>query len=112
MQQQQKEIESLEKQLNELKQENNNKKSISEKNPQQEINNMSMTENYKASACIKELLDNTLNNFEIYLDVEEISEYIQSSLIKDLFISQNYKENKSYEIDTIKNMLINNSKNK
>ena len=73
---------------------------------------MSMTENYKASACIKELLDNTLNNFEIYLDVEEISEYIQSSLIKDLFISQNYKENKSYEIDTIKNMLINNSKNK
>ena len=70
-----------------------------------------MTNNYTSSACMKVLLDNTLRNFEIYLNSEEIRDFSQSVLIKDLFETQNYSINKSYDINEIKETLINNPKN-
>ena len=70
-----------------------------------------MTNNYTSSACMKVLLDNTLRNFEIYLNSEEIRDFSQSVLIKDLFETQNYSINKSYDINEIKEALINNPKN-
>ena len=70
-----------------------------------------MTNNYTSSACMKVLLDNTLRNFEIYLNSEEIRDFSQSVLIRDLFETQNYSINKSYDINEIKEALINNPKN-
>ena len=70
-----------------------------------------MTNNYTSFACMKVLLDNTLRNFEIYLNPEEIRDFSQSVLIKDLFETQNYSINKSYDINEIKEALINNPKN-
>ena len=73
---------------------------------------VSMPDNYTSFASMKVLLDNTLKNFEFDLDAEEIQDFSQSVLIKDLFYSQNYKENKVYDIDKIKELLSNNPKNK
>ena len=70
-----------------------------------------MTNNYTSSGCMKVLLDNTLRNFEIYLNSEEIRDFSQSVLIRDLFETQNYSINKSYDINEIKETLINNPKN-
>ena len=70
-----------------------------------------MPDNYTSFASMKVLLDNTLKNFEFYLDAEEIQDFSQSVLIKDLFYSQNYKENKVYDIDKIKELLTNDPKN-
>ena len=70
-----------------------------------------MTNNYTSSACMKVLLDNTLRNFEIYLNSEEIRDFSQSVLIKDLFETQSYSINKVYDINEIKETLINNPKN-
>ena len=70
-----------------------------------------MTNNYTSVACMKVLLDNTLRNFEIYLNSEEIRDFSQSVLIKDLFETQNYSINKPYDIKEIKEALINNPKN-
>jgi len=70
-----------------------------------------MTNNYTSSACMKVLLDNTLRNFEIYLNSEEIRDFSQSVLIKDLFETQSYSINKAYDINEIKETLINNPKN-
>ena len=71
-----------------------------------------MTDNYTSFASMKILLDNTLDNFELKLDAEEIRDFTQSVLIRDLFISQKYFENQRYEIEKIKEILINNPKNK
>ena len=71
-----------------------------------------MTDNYTSFASMKILLDNTLDNFELILDAEEIRDYTQSILIRDLFISKKYYENQRYEIEKIKEILINNPKNK
>ena len=71
-----------------------------------------MTDNYTSFSSMKVLLDNTLKNFELQLDAEEIKDFSQSTLIKDLFLSQNYTENKIYSIEKIKEMLTTNSKNK
>ena len=72
---------------------------------------VSMTDNYSAFASMTVLLNNTLNSFDLNINTEEIRDCTQSLLIKDVFSSQNYNENKSYDIETIKNILINNSKN-
>ena len=71
-----------------------------------------MTDNYTSFSSMKVLLDNTLKNFELLLDAEEIKDFSQSTLIKDLFNSQNYIENKAYSIEKIKEMLTTNTKNK
>ena len=71
-----------------------------------------MTDNYTSFSSMKVLLDNTLKNFELQLDAEEIKDFSQSTLIKDLFLSQNYTENKIYSIEKIKEMLTTNTKNK
>ena len=71
-----------------------------------------MTDNYTSFSSMKVLLDNTLKNFELQLDAEEIKDFSQSTLIKDLFLSQNYTENKIYSIEKIKEMLTTNAKNK
>ena len=73
---------------------------------------VSMTDNYTSFASMKVLLENTLNNFELNLDAEEIQDFTESILIRDLFHSQNYDENKKYEIEKIKEILTNNPKNK
>jgi hypothetical protein len=73
---------------------------------------VSMTDNYTSFASMKVLLENTLNNFELSLDAEEIEDFTESMLIKDLFCSQNYYENKKYDIEKIKDILTNNPKNK
>ena len=71
-----------------------------------------MTDTYTSFASMKILLDNTLDNFELKLDAEELRDFTQSVLIRDLFISQKYEENKRYEIEKIKEILTNNPKNK
>ena len=71
-----------------------------------------MTDTYTSFASMKILLDNTLDNFELKLDAEELRDFAQSVLIRDLFISQKYEENKRYEIEKIKDILTNNPKNK
>ena len=73
---------------------------------------VTMTDSYTSFASMKILLDNTLQNFEIYLDAEEIQNYTQSGLINDLFCAQNYNENKTYDIDKIKEILTNFPKSK
>ena len=73
---------------------------------------VSMTDNYTSFASMKVLLENTLNNFELSLDAEEIQDFTESILIRDLFSSQNYNENKKYDIEKIKEILTNNPKNK
>ena len=72
---------------------------------------MSMLDNYTSFASMKILLDNTLKNFELILEADEIKDYSQSVLIRDLFATQNYNENKTYNVETIKEILINNPKN-
>ena len=69
-----------------------------------------MPSNYISFASMNVLLDNTLNNFERFLNAEEIQFYSQSQLIKNLFYSQNYITNSDYSIEKIKDILINNSK--
>ena len=71
-----------------------------------------MSDNYTSFASTKILLNNTLKNFELILDIEEIQDYTQSVLIRDLFLSKNYFLNERYNIDKIKDILINNPKNK
>ena len=73
---------------------------------------VSMSDNYTSFASTKILLNNTLKNFELILDIEEIQDYTQSVLIRDLFLSKYYFLNERYNIDKIKDMLINNPKNK
>ena len=73
---------------------------------------MSLPDNYSSFASMKILLDNTLNNFELCLDAEEIKDFSQSVLIRDLFASQKYIENKLYSIDKIKEILTTKTKNK
>ena len=73
---------------------------------------LSMTDDYTSFASMKVLLDNTLNNFELILDSEEIRDFTQSILIRDLFISQHYLENKFYNIEKIKEMLTTNKRDK
>ena len=73
---------------------------------------VSMIDSYTSFASMKVLLDNTLQNFEFYLDAEEIKDFTQSELIRDLFCCQNYTENKVYDIDKIKDILTNYPKNK
>jgi len=73
-----------------------------------------MTNNYTSFACMQVLLDNTLSNFEFYLNSEEIRDFSQSVLIKDLFEAfetQGNRINKSYDINEIKEALVNNPKN-
>ena len=101
MQQQQKEIETLEKQLYELKQENNNKKSISEKNPQQEINNSQMTEN------ILECINEIFNNFDMESEIKEINNFFDDSKYKNEVdqlseeLSKDIKENNQKFVNEI-----------
>ena len=71
---------------------------------------LSMTDSYTSFASMKIMLDNTLNNFELILDAEEIRDFTQSVIIKDLFASQNYLENQFYDIDKIKELLTNNKR--
>ena len=71
----------------------------------------SMSDNYTSFASMKILLDNTLTNFELLVDTEEIRDFTQSILIKDIFASKGYLENKKYNIEKIKEILINNNKN-
>ena len=73
---------------------------------------LSITDDYTSFASMKVLLDNTLNNFELILDSEEIRDFTQSILIRDLFISQHYLENKFYNIEKIKEMLTTNKREK
>ena len=73
---------------------------------------VSMTDNYTSFASMKVLLDNTLNCFELELDAEEVQDFTQSVLIRDLFCSQNYNENKAYDIEKIKELITTHSKNK
>ena len=72
---------------------------------------VSISENYTSFASMKVLLDNTLTNFELIVDVEEMKDFAQSVLIKDILASYDYKENKEYSIGKIKEILINNKKN-
>ena len=72
---------------------------------------VSITDNYSSFASMIVLLNNTLNSFDLNINTEEIRDFTQSLLIKDIFSSQNYNENKSYDIEKIKNILINNPKN-
>ena len=71
-----------------------------------------MTDTYTSFASMKILLDKTLDNFELKLDAEELRDFTQSILIRDLFVFQNYKENQRYEIEKIKDILTNNPKSK
>jgi hypothetical protein len=73
---------------------------------------VSMTDNYTSFASMKVLLENTLKNFELHLDTEEIQDFTQSQLIRDLFHSQKYDENKTYDIEKIKELLTSKTKNK
>ena len=68
--------------------------------------------NYTPFASMKVLLENTLNNFDLELDVNEIKDFSQSTLIKDLFSKINYTENQFYTIGKIKEILITDNKNK
>ena len=72
---------------------------------------VSMSDNYTSFASVKILLDNTLTNFKLLVDTEEIRDFTQSILIKDIFASKDYVENKEYNIEKIKDILINNNKN-
>ena len=72
---------------------------------------VSMSDNYTSFASVKILLDNTLANFELLVDTEEIRDFTQSILIKDIFASKDYLENKEYNIEKIKDILIHNNKN-
>ena len=73
---------------------------------------VSMLDNYTSFASMKVLLDNTLDNFGLIIDVEEMKDFAQSFLIRDILASKDYIENKEYDIETIKQILINNKKNK
>ena len=72
---------------------------------------ISISDNYTTFASMKVLLDNTLSNFEMIVDVEEMNSFAESVLIKDILASKDYKENKEYNIEEIKEILINNKKN-
>ena len=72
---------------------------------------ISISDNYTSFASMKVLLDNTLSNFEMIVDVEEMNSFAESVLIKDILASKDYKENKEYNIEEIKEILINNKKN-
>ena len=72
---------------------------------------MCILDNYTSFASMKVLLDNTVKNFELNLEADEIKDFAQSVLIRDLFITQNYIENKTYNVEQIKELLINNPKN-
>ena len=69
---------------------------------------VSISDNYTSFASMKILLDNTLKNFDLIVDTQEIQDFAQSVLIKDIFASKGYLENKKYNIEQIKNILINN----
>ena len=73
---------------------------------------LSMTDSYTSFASMKVLLENTLNNFELILDSEEIRDFTQSIIIRDLFVSQNYLENKFYNVEKIKEILTTNKRDK
>jgi hypothetical protein len=72
---------------------------------------VSISDNYTSFASIKILLENTLKNFDLIVDTEEIQNFSQSVLIKDIFAHKGYIENKEYNIGEIKEILINNKKN-
>ena len=72
---------------------------------------VSIFDNYTSFASMKVLLDNTLANFEMIVDVEEMNSFAESVLIKDILASKGYTENKEYNIEKIKEILINNKKN-
>ena len=72
---------------------------------------VSISDNYTSFASIKILLENTLKNFDLIVDTEEIQNFAQSVLIKDIFAHKGYIENKEYNIGEIKEILINNKKN-
>ena len=72
---------------------------------------ISISDNYTSFASMKVLLDNTLANFEMIIDVEEMKDFAQSVLIKDILASMNYTENKEYSIEKIQEILINNKRN-
>ena len=46
---------------------------------------VSISDNYTSFASIKILLENTLKNFDLIVDTEEIQNFAQSVLIKDIF---------------------------
>ena len=71
---------------------------------------VSIFDNYTSFASMKVLLDNTLANFEMIVDVEEMNSFAESVLIKDILASKGYTENKEYNIEKIKEILINNKK--
>lgn len=73
---------------------------------------VTISDNYTSFASMKVLLDNTLINFEFIVDTEEIQAFAQSGLISDIFASKDYTKNKFYSIEKIKEILINNKKNK
>ena len=73
---------------------------------------VSISDNYTSFASMKILLDNTLKNFDLIVDTQEIQDFAQSVLIKDIFAYKGYVENKQYNIEQIKDILINNKKNK
>ena len=72
---------------------------------------VAISDNYTSFASMKILLDNTLKNFDLIVDTQEIQDFAQSVLIKDIFASKGYIENKQYNIQQIKEILINNKKN-
>jgi len=72
---------------------------------------ISISDNYTSFASMKVLLDNTLANFEMIIDVEEMKDFAQSVLIKDILASMDYTENKEYSIEKIQEILINNKRN-
>ena len=72
---------------------------------------VAISDNYTSFASMKILLDNTLKNFDLIVDTQEIQDFAQSVLIKDIFASKGYLENKQYNIQQIKEILINNKKN-
>ena len=55
---------------------------------------ISISDNYTSFASMKVLLDNTLANFEMIIDVEEMKDFAQSVLIKNIMDSMDYTENK------------------
>ena len=63
---------------------------------------VSIFDNYTSFASMKVLLDNTLSNFEMIVDVEEMNSFAESVLIKDILASKDYTENKEYNIEKIK----------
>ena len=72
---------------------------------------ITISDKYTSFASLKVLLDNTLNNFGMIVDVEEMKDFSQSILIRDILATKHYTENKKYNIEQIKEILTNNNKN-